>query len=277
MMDEHRVTQRIKGPPIYVVSGGTGASAELLVRTVLAQFHNVDVPLLIKTHVLTLEQVESVVDEIAETNGTIVHTMVNDECRRHLIELAGAKGVFSIDLVIVLLDHLASELGQTPLGQPGQYRRLHRTYFDRVEAIEFAVAHDDAKRPEELSSADIVLLGVSRVGKTPLSMYLSILGWKTANIPFIAGIPLPQELDEVEPHRIVALMIESRQLMTHRRWRQTRTGIPEGDYIARDSVIAELRAANHYFHKRGIPVVDITQKPIETAADEVVAHVTRRR
>lgn len=276
-MDEIRMTQRMKGPPIYIVSGGTGASAELLVRTVLAQFHDVDVPLIIKNHVHALEQVEDVVDEIANSNGIIVHTMVNDACRRRLIDIARDQSIFSVDLVIDLQEHLKSELGQAPLGQPGLYRRLHQSYFDRVEAIEYAVAHDDARRPEDLPDADIVLIGVSRVGKTPLSMYLSILGWKTANIPFIMGIPLPKELDDVEPNRIVALVIEPAQLMTHRRWRKLRTGIPEGSYVARDPVVEELRAAKHYFYKTGIPVVDITQKPIETAADEVVAHVSQRR
>ena len=276
-MDESRITQLTQGPPLYIVSGGTGASGELLARTVLAQFSNVDVPLLVKPHVLNTTQVEAVIDEVAHANGAIIHTMVNGECRRHLIELAAARGIYAVDLTAGLLEHLEAELGQEALGHPGLYRRLHRTYFDRVAAIEYAVAHDDGKRPQDLPSADIVLLGVSRVGKTPLSMYLSILGWKTANIPFVLGIPLPEELAAVDRHRIVGLMIEPGQLTTHRRWRQTRTGIPEGDYVARQSVVEELRAANHYFHKEGIPVVNITQKPIETSADEVVGHVTRGR
>ena len=275
-MDESRVTELTKGPPVYIVTGGTGASGELLARTVLAQFRHVHVPLIIKPHILTLQQVEEVLDEISDANGTIVHSMVNEACRRHLVDLAARKGIYSVDLVAPLLDHLAAELGQEPQGQPGLYRRLHSAYFDRIDAIEFAVAHDDGKRVEDLSEAEIVLIGVSRAGKTPISMYLSVLGWKVANVPFVFGIPLPTELAKVKSGRTVGLMIEARQLLARRRWRQRHTGIPVGDYTARDPLVEELRAANHHFHREGIPVVNTTEKPIETSADEVIALVTGR-
>lgn len=275
-MDESRITELTRGPPIYVVTGGTGASGELLVRTVLAQFHYVNVPLIIKSHTLTLEQVEHVVDEISDAEGTIVHSMVNRECRRHLVDLAARKGIYSVDLVAPLLDHLEAELGQEPQGQPGLYRQLHSAYFDRISAIEFAVAHDDGKRVQDLGDAEIVLIGVSRAGKTPISMYLSILGWKVANVPFIFGLPLPQEIEQVTSGRLVGLMIEPSQLLAHRRWRQKRTGIPDGGYASREPLVEELRAANHYFYREGIPVVNTTEKPIETSADEVIALVTGR-
>lgn len=275
-MDQSRITELTKGPPIYVVTGGTGASGELLVRTVLAQFHHVNVPLIIKSHILTLEQVAQVVDEISDAEGTIVHSMVNGECRRHLVDLAARKGIYSVDLVAPLLDHLEAELRQEPAGQPGLYRKLHSAYFDRVSAIEFAVAHDDGKRVQDLRDAEIVLIGVSRAGKTPISMYLSVLGWKVANVPFVFGIPLPKEISEIGSKRLVGLMIEPSQLLAHRRWRQKRTGIPDGGYASREPLVEELRAANHYFHREGIPVVNTTEKPIETSADEVVALVTGR-
>ena len=107
-------------------------------------------------------------------------------------------------------------------------------------------------------------------------MYLSILGWKVANVPFIVGIPLPNEIEQIKPGRVVGLMIEPKQLMAHRRWRQTRTGIPVGEYTAREPLVEELREADHYFHREGIPVVNTTEKPIETSADEVIALVTGR-
>jgi regulator of PEP synthase PpsR (kinase-PPPase family) len=274
--DRPRITELTKGPPIYVVTGGTGASGELLVRTVLAQFRHVNVPLIIKSHIQTLEQVDQVVDEISDAKGTIVHSMVNEKCRRHLVDQAARKGIYSVDLVAPLLDHLEAELGQEPLGQPGLYRQLHSAYFDRVNAIEFAVAHDDGKRVQDLYEAEIVLIGVSRAGKTPISMYLSILGWKVANVPFVFGLTLPDEISQVDRRRLVGLMIEPSQLLAHRRWRQQRTGIPAGSYAAREPLVEELRAANHYFHREGIPVVNTTEKPIETSADEVIALVTGR-
>ena len=116
-----------------------------------------------------------------------------------------------------------------------------------------------------------MLVGLSRVGKTPLSMYLSILGWKTANIPFVPEVPPPPELFAVAQHRVFGLVIEPAQLIAHRRDRAARTGIREQGYVDRDSVIAEMRAANHFFYQQSFRVVDTTDKPIETSAEEIVS------
>lgn len=270
------IRERTSGPPIFVVSGGTGASGELLVRTVLAQFRDVNVPIVLKPHVHELEQVDAVVDEAADAGAAIVHTMVNTACRLRLLDRAHAHGVVAFDLAAPLMGYLEGVLCQEPTGQPGLYRQLHRAYFDRVAAIEFAVAHDDGKRPEDLPQAEIVVTGVSRVGKTPLSMYLSILGWKVANVPFVPGVPMPDEMAQVDSRRVIALMVEPAQLLSHRRWRQQRTGIPAGAYVDRSALVEELRAARHYYVAHGFPVVDATDKPIETCADEVVTLVSRR-
>jgi regulator of PEP synthase PpsR (kinase-PPPase family) len=270
------IRERTTGPPIFVVSGGTGASGELLVRTVLAQFRDVNVPIVLKPHVHEVEQVDVVVGEAADAGAAIVHTMVNAACRLRLLDRAHAHGVVAFDLAAPLMGYLEGVLRQEPTGQPGLYRQLHRAYFDRVAAIEFAVAHDDGKRPEDLPQAEIVVTGVSRVGKTPLSMYLSILGWKVANVPFVPGVPMPDEMAQVDSRRVVALMVEPAQLLSHRRWRQQRTGIPAGAYVDRSALVEELRAARHYYAAHGFPVVDATDKPIETCADEVVTLVSRR-
>lgn len=266
-----------KGPPIFVVSGGTGATGELLARTVMAQFPDVNVPLQIETHVLTAERVHEVVAQAAGIPGAIIlHTMVNEDCRHLLAVEASKQGVVTFDLAGHLIEHLSRELGMQPVGQPGLYRQLHKSYFDRIEAIEFTVAHDDGKRVEDLDKAEIILIGPSRVGKTPLSMYLSVLGWKTANVPFVPMVPMPDELFACDMRRVVGLIIEPAQLVMHRKVRQERTGIPEGSYIDRDEVRDEIRAAQHFFAKHGIAVVDTTNKPIETSAEEIAALVAKR-
>jgi regulator of PEP synthase PpsR (kinase-PPPase family) len=173
------------------------------------------------------------------------------------------------------MDHLSHELRESPLGQPGRYRTLHNSYFRRVEAIEYAVNHDDGKRVEDLPKAEIVLLGVSRVGKTPVSIYLSIQGWKVANVPLAPAIPLPHELAQVDPQCVVGLTIEPLELLRHRRVRQEHMGLGEGAYTARDRVIEEVRAATHLYYDRGYAVVDVTDKPIETISEEILAAVTR--
>ncbi len=171
--------------PLFVVSGGTGTSGELIARTVLAQFPHSHPPVVVIPHIHEIEQVEATVRQAAQQHGTVVHTLVQPGLRSKLVECAGAEGVVAIDLVGALLQHLTSELNEPPVGQPGLYRRLYQSYFQRVEAIEFTVNHDDGKRVADLSQADIILLGVSRVGKTPLSMYLSMEGWKVANVPVV--------------------------------------------------------------------------------------------
>lgn len=276
---ENRVTARQKGPPIFVVSGGTGATAELLARTVLAQFPDVNIPLILETKVLDQKRVDAVIESVlaAGPGAMIVHTMVNAGCRVHLESAARAAGITTFDLAGPLIEHLHRFIDREPVGQPGLYRYLHRAYFQRIEAIEFTVAHDDGKRIEELSNAEIVLVGVSRVGKTPTSVYLSMLGWKVANIPFVPGIDMPKELFEIERKRIVGLLSDPVQLLLHRKSRVSRTGIPEGSYAHRDEIVEELRAAQHFFYRHNIPTIDTSDKPIESCAEEVLELITGHR
>ena len=272
-----RVTPLKQGPPIFVVSGSTGATGELLARTVLAQFPDVHVPLEIERRVVTAEQIYTLVAHAAQYPGAIIlHTMVNQTLRHLLIEEASIAGVMTFDLSGPLEEHLSLELDMQPLGQPGRFHQINRAYFDRVEAIEFTVSHDDGQRVEDLEKAEIVLLGVSRVGKTPLSMYLSVMGWKVANVPLVPRVAPPPELFKVDRRRVVGLTIEGAQLLAHRKARAQRSGIPEGDYMKLQSIVEEQREVTHFFYRHGFAVVDITDKPIESSAEEITALITRR-
>jgi hypothetical protein len=268
------------GPALYVVSGGTGATGQLLARTVLAQFPHVNVPLEIRSRVTDKEKIQAVIAEAAAAgkNSVILHTMVSAE-HRHFLEMESEKaGLWTFDLAGQLMRHLSEVLDEKPLEQPGYFYRMNRAYFDRIDAIEFAVSHDDGKRIEDLPRAEIILLGVSRVGKTPLSMYLSMLGWKVANVPLVfPDVAPPADLFTGNKRRLVGLMIEPAQLIAHRKSRAARTGIPEGSYVGRDEVVEELRAASHFFYRHEIPIVNTTDKPIESCAEEVLEAVTGRR
>jgi regulator of PEP synthase PpsR (kinase-PPPase family) len=261
--------------PIFIVSGGVGASGELLVRTVLAQFPDVNMPVRIFPNIVTGEQLAAVIDQAAAVRATLVHTLVDATLRAQLIKLAGARSVTSVDLLGRLMDHLSVELEAPPVGQPGLYRTAAGSYFRRIEAIGFTVDHDDGKRVEDLPKADIVLLGPSRVGKTPISVYLSIQGWKVANVPLVPEISTPVELARVRPDRVVGLTIEPRELHVRRRARQRNMGIGEGLYTDQSSIVEALRAANHFYYQAGYRVIDVTDKPIETISEEILAGVTR--
>lgn len=263
-------------PPIYVVSGATGVSGELVVRTVLAQFHQ-SVPVILAPHVHTRADLESVVEQAASSGGTIVHTLVDCGLRGLLSDLAQARSVPAIDLMGPLLEHLATVLEEQPAGRPGLYRQQREDYFERVAAIEFSVAHDDGQRIDGLPQAEIVLVGVSRTGKTPLSMYLAVLGWKVANVPLLPGVPPPPILLQVDPQRVVGLTVEPGQLIAYRRWRQARLGIGgPSPYTDPAAIYEEVEEARRFCRRHGFAIVDVTDKPVESSADEVIVAVTSR-
>jgi regulator of PEP synthase PpsR (kinase-PPPase family) len=264
-------------PPIYIVSGGVGASGEQLVLTVLAQFPDFRVPVITVGNVRQVEQIEEVVSQAVKTGGTIAHTLVERHLRNALIQLAQARGVVAIDLMGPLLSRLADTLGQQPLGQPGLYRRLNLAYFERVAAIDFALAYDDGRNSQGWPLADIVLVGASRVGKTPLSMYLSVLGWKVANLPLVPGVPPKPELYQLDRRRVVGLHLEPDQLLIHRQQRQRQLGAPgPSAYADAAAILEEVETARMVFKQGGFSVVDVTHKPIETSADEIIRLITRQ-
>jgi regulator of PEP synthase PpsR (kinase-PPPase family) len=256
---------------LYLVSGGRGASGELLLGTVLAQFPGIRVPVEKRSQVWSVAAVEAVVAEAAAAGGTIVHSLLAERARRAMVLEAARHGVPLVDLTGPLLDHLGALTGRAPVGRPGLYREQRAAYFERVEAIEFAVAHDDGRRPEGLPAADLVLVGLSRCGKTPLSMYLAVHGWKVANVPLVSGVPPPLELAKVKPGRAVGLTINSGHLLAHRRERAKRLGDTGPlDYTAASAVQQELAMAEAVYGEHGLPVVNVTGKPVETLAAEVL-------
>ena len=264
-------------PPIYIVSGGAGSSGEQLVSTVLAQFPESRIPVFMLSHVRQMEEIEKVVAQAATTGGTIVHTLVDDRLRGALTRLGQERNVVTIDLMGSLLSRLTDQLGQEPVGQPGLYRQLHQPYFDRIEAIEFSMSHDDGMKLDDLHMAEIVLLGVSRVGKTPLSAYLAVLGWKVANVPLVMELPLPPKLFQIDPRRVIGLSIEPDQLIVHRQRRQGELGLARASpYTDPATIYEEVEAARKVFRRGGFSVISVTNKPIETIADQVIRLISRR-
>jgi [pyruvate, water dikinase]-phosphate phosphotransferase / [pyruvate, water dikinase] kinase len=266
----------ISPPPIFIVSGGTGTSGEQVVNTVLAQFPDIPVPVVTIRSVRNQEQLENVITQAKEQGGTIVHTMVDSQLRQRLIELAQERDVTAIDLMGELLDRLTAALGQPPLEKAGLYRQLHRPYFERIEAIEYALKHDDGQNREGWREADVLLVGVSRTGKTPLSIYLSVLGWKIANLPIVLEIPTPPELYKLEPARVIGLKIDLDRLLAFRRRRVGQLGIPaQSAYTDPERIEEELRLAQSVFRKGGFYTIDVTDKTVEVNADEVIKRISQ--
>ncbi len=265
-------------PPVYVVSGGTGESGRQLVETALAQFPTLAVPVVVCARVRSARRLQAAVSKASARGGTVVHTLVRRDLRAELVRLCAAQGVPEIDLMGPLLDQVEKGTGAGPVEQPGLYRRLRRDYFSRVEAIEFAVAHDDGNSPEDLPDADIIVVGVSRCGKTPLSMYLAVHGWKVANVPILSDLPPPRQLFRGDRRRVVGLSIEYNRLLEHRQKRRELLGrVGPTPYSSPSTVFAELEAARGLYRQGGFSVVDVTDKPVEVVADEIVRIVSGKR
>ena len=260
---------------VFIVSGGTGFSGEQLLRTALAQFPTSEVRITVIAGIRRAEQLENAVAQAAAAGGLIVHTLVDAELRLTLDRLARNRGVLAVDLMGPLLAQLQVVLGREPVGKPGLYREQNRAAFERTEAIEYTLTHDDGCHPEDWRRADIVLVGVSRVGKTPISLYLASLGWKVANVPLVGGEP-PPELFQLHRRRVVGLTIEPDQLLAHRRWRERRLKVSlSGSYSNPLKLREELAAARRVFLQGGFAVVDITNKPVEVSAREILEQVGR--
>lgn len=270
-MTPHSKKRATLPSPIYIVSGGVGASGEQLVQTVLAQFPDSNVPVITVGNVRQITQIKRVVAQAGQSGGIIAHTLVDDRLRRTLIDLARAEDVAAIDLMGPLLSRLESVLKRKALEQPGLYRQFHRAYFERVSAIEFTMTHDDGQHPAGWPQADIVLAGVSRSGKTPLSMYLAVLGWKVANVPLVPEVPPPPELFKLDRRHVIGLTIRPDQLIVFREQRYARLGVAAPlDYIHPRRIGEEVQAALNVFRRGRFAVIDVTDKPIETSADEII-------
>lgn len=264
---------------IFTVSDGGGATAEAVADAVTVQFPGVEFKLERFAGVRTREQVLSAVREAERHGGIIVHTIVMTEIRRLLLRECRQRGLDHVDLIGPLMGQVSQKIKMRPLLRPGVSRGLSDDYFHRIEAIQFTVQHDDGQGLETLDEADIVLVAVSRTSKTPLSVFLSMRGWKVANVPIVLGVEPPPILDSVDQRKIVGLTISQPELEQIRRNRVEMLGSGEGgQYADPDTIAAELAYCRRIF-RRGYPwpIVDITGKSIEESAKEVISWVESQR
>ena len=280
-MDQHDVVgeggvSEQSAPPLYIVSGGEGVVGSEVARLVLSQFDNVRVPVIVIPNVHDGDQISAVITQAEQTNGTILHTLMESSLRRDLVRKARASHVAEIDLVGAVLARVATVVGKEPRGVSGLYRARRSAHFDRLEAIEFSIQHDDGARTDDLEDAEIVLVGISRVGKTPLSMYLAVLGWKVANIPLVKEVAPPEQLFAIDRRRVIGLIVEAEQIAARRRHRQRRSGMAFGSrYFNTESTEDEIEWARRLFRQHGWASLNLTDKSIEESADEIIALIAR--
>ena len=256
---------------IFAVSDATGATAELVVRAALAQFQAAEVEIRRLPNIRKADEVRRIIEAARASQAIIVHTLVSEELRQAILREGRERGVETIDLIGPLLLRLSDQLRVPPLMQPGLFRQLGQEYLHRIEAIEYTVKHDDGQHPLGLDRADIVLVGISRTSKTPLSIYLAGKGWRVANVPVILNLPLPGRLMTIDQERIIGLIVAVDRLVELRRARIERKHAPVAEaYAELEKVRAELAYSRLLFRKAGWPVIDMTNKSIEEAASELL-------
>lgn len=270
-------TKNEKIPPILIVSGASGLTNHSMVNALLAQYPDNTIPLEIVPNVQTKEDVQALVQKAKQVNALITHTLVCADIRNALIAECESHGVKQIDFMGPLANYVEQELGLDSISEPGLFRKKNSQYFQRIDAIEFTLDNDDGLHPERLKDADIILTGVSRVGKTPLSVYMSMLGWKVANVPLVKGIDPPEQLYKVDPMRVFGLKISAVQLIAHRAKRQKNFHDDSNtSYTDQREVNDEIRFANQVFKKGGFTLINVTNKPIETSSNEIIEIIAKR-
>lgn len=264
--------------PIYIVSDGTGDTAEKVVRAALHQFKGYVVHLRTFPNVTERDQLERLVKQAAAERAILVTTLVSSEVRAAASTLAKEHRVLTVDLMGSLLNKLGLALDSQPAGVPGRKMATDEDYFRRIEAVEFTVKADDGKEPRMLREADIILLGVSRTSKTPLSVFLAHKGFKVSNVPIVLDRPLPRELFDLDQRRIYALTIGPEILREIRVQRLATMRVPgRSNYSDLDYILAELDYAEELFrHHPQWPVIDVTRKAVEETAASILNIMTER-
>ena len=260
-------------PILMAVSDATGETAVQMARAALAQFGQFpDSSILLMPHINNADDLENVVQHAQKLGCIVAYTLVQPELGAHLRKLAGDAGVAAVDLLGGLVTRIARQFGKTPLAVPGLTHLLDADYFRRIEAVEFAVYNDDGREPANMHRADMVVVGVSRTSKTPLSNYIAHRGYKVANVPLILGIPPPQELEEVDPRRVFGLEIEPGVLAKIRQNRMETIGMQsESDYgdlrhIRRETTWARKLFTQHPKWR----VINVTRKAVEETASVIL-------
>jgi regulator of PEP synthase PpsR (kinase-PPPase family) len=261
---------------VYVISDGTGRTAAQILEAALTQFPDTEVEITMRPEIRTHGQVIDVITEAREADGFIVHTVVSRHLREHIIQSGRLHRVETIDLMGPLLAQLTDKFEGAPAEKPGLFYMLNKAYFQRIEAMEFAIRHDDGQRVDEIKKAEIVLVGVSRTFKTPLSMYLAFRGWYVANVPIVMGQPLPPIMDELPPERVFGLTTDRNHLAKIRQTRHEYLGGHTGDYADPSMIRLELMHAGKLLgeHPDWMKIT-VTNKPIEEIATEIL-HIIKR-
>lgn len=258
---------------VRIISDSVGETAEQLFMALMMQFPSIDFRVLRFSEINSLEKFDLIVNQI-EKDAMVVITVVDKSINQKIKEELNARDIFYLDLLSEPIRQLEEYLNVSSQEKAGLLRELTVSYFDKIAAIEFAVKYDDGKDPRGILEADVVLIGVSRTSKTPLSMYLANKGYKVVNIPLVPEIEAPEELFKISPEKIIGLIISPYKLNDIRIERLKSLGLDvTAEYATDNRIDEELRYAKKLMAKLNCEVIDVSNRSIEDTAGKIIMHL----
>jgi len=263
---------------LHLVSDSTGETVSSVSRAALAQFDNIEPEEFSWTLVRSKQQLEKVIEAIKENPGVVMYTLVDNELRDILKRECAKKGLPCIAIIAGVVAELSTYLGEKTHALPGKQHELNEEYFTRVDAINFALAHDDGQAHWELEEADIIILGVSRTSKSPTCVYLAYKGYKAANVPFVLDCPLPPILGELKKPLVIGLSINPERLQQIRKTRlQSLNQEQDTNYVDMEYMQREVTESRKLFQKYKWPVIDVTKRSVEETAATIVQYFKKHQ
>ena len=262
---------------IHIVSDSTGDTGARVARAAQSQFEDTEIEMVRHARVHTREQLARALESAAGRRAAVFYTLVDAGLREAVVELAREHRLVVQDVLGPALNAVATASGREATMVPGRTAPLDAQYFRRIAAIEFAVKHDDGRGADDLSQADVVLIGVSRTSKTPTSMHLGYMGYMAANIPIVRGVDPPPSLFQIDHWKLVGLTIDAERLREIRKQRARRLGGGQRAYAELLEIYDELEEAEALHRRIGCPVIEISDLSIEETAARVIRLVEQRR
>ncbi len=256
---------------LHLVSDATGETLIAVSRAAAAQFQGVASIEHVYPLIRTRAQLDRAIAEIEASPGIVLYTLVDAELTERLESACAAIGSPYLSVMQPIFSLFQSYLGTAQTSRPGAQHMLNAEYFRRIDALNFTMMHDDGQLPENLELADVILLGVSRTSKTPTSIYLANRGIKTANIPMVPNVPIPNAIFSVKNALVVGLVASPERIVQIRQNRLLSLNVDtETPYVDRMSVAEELAQSRRLFSENGWPTIDVTRRSIEETAAAIL-------
>ncbi|AQX20562.1 pyruvate, water dikinase regulatory protein [Bartonella sp. WD16.2] len=251
---------------LYMISDATGETLISAARAVSSQYTMYQAIEHLYPMIRNKAQLQKILDEIQKEPGIVLYTIVDKEIKKFLSKLCAKIGTPCVAILDPILNVFQSYLGTPTNLRASAQHDLNADYFRRIEALNFTIEHDDGQSPDSMLDADVILVGISRTSKTPTSIYLANRGIKTANVPLIPGIDLPQTLLEKKNVLVVGLIASAERISHIRQNRDLGEDFAIENYTDRASIARELIYAKRICERFGWPVIDVTRRSIEETA-----------